>query len=155
MSEDEKNVNLAYSITLLHHGYVTHCVIPNLLWCIAKCIRPTFTLYKDDYLLVHIPNLFTHLLDVGLSHEPCCHIVLPPNLCIQGERLVPLLGKSVLVDLVTLDIVKVNVTDSQLISVFKSKTSIENKLAVLHYFLHHDLNIDIVEEVCFFFYKIQ
>lgn len=111
----------------------------------------------DDYLLVHLPTLFTHLLDVGLSHEPCCHIVLPPNFCVQGDHLVPLLGnnKSTLVDLVTLDIVKVNISNSQLITFFKSNTSIENKLSILHYFLHHDLNIDIVEEVRFNFSQIR
>lgn len=29
----------------------------------------------EDHLLVYVPRLLAHLLDVGPTHEPCCHVM--------------------------------------------------------------------------------
>ena len=99
-------------------------------------------------MIVHAQGLFTHILDIGLSHEPCCHILLNADaislpLEPNSARLValppPLLptealaaiatapkkaykgAESVLtVDLTTLNLVPLVVTPALLLRAFRS-----------------------------------
>ncbi|CAG9580990.1 unnamed protein product [Danaus chrysippus] len=145
----DSGVNFAYSVTLLHHGCVVHSVVPDLPWSLAKSLRPSYTLYNDNHLLVHIPMLFTHLIDISLHHEPCCHIVVPMEPSESGPSLAPLLGwgPHAMVDLNTLDVITMGVTDKDLASTFKSDTADENKLAIMHYLIQHEGNTDLAEEL--------
>lgn len=45
LEESSNTVHFAYSVTLLHHGCVIHCVVPGILWSQAKTMKPTFALY--------------------------------------------------------------------------------------------------------------
>ncbi|XP_049691979.2 protein pigeon isoform X2 [Helicoverpa armigera] len=145
----DSGVNFAYSITLLQHGCVVHSVVPDLPWSLAKSLRPSYTLYADNYLLVNIPMLYTQMIDISLYHEPCCHIVLPMDECDSGPSLAPVLGwgPHAMVDLNTLDVVTMTVPDKDLTATFKSNTAVENKLAILHYLIQHDGNMDLAEEL--------
>lgn len=52
-----------------------------------------------------------------------------------------------MVDLNTLDVVTLGVSEKDLTSTFKSDTVIENKLAIMHYVIQHEGNMDLAEEV--------
>ncbi|KAL0901943.1 hypothetical protein ABMA27_007088 [Loxostege sticticalis] len=145
----DSGVNFAYSITLLQHGCVVHSVVPDLPWAKAKSLRPSYTLYADNHLLVNIPMLFTHLIDISLYHEPCCHIVLPLEETEDGPSLGPLVGwgPHAMVDLKTLDVVTMTVQEKDLAATFKSGTVIENKLAIMHYLILHEGNLELAEEL--------
>ena len=93
--------------------------------------------------------LYTQMIDISLYHEPCCHIVIPMDECDSGPSLAPLLGWGLhaMVDLNTLDVVTMIVADKDLTATFKSNTVVENKLAILHYLIQHDGNMDLAEEV--------
>lgn len=90
---ESNTVHFAYSVTLLHHSCVIHCVIPGIPWSRAKLMRPTFTIYENHHMIVFVPGLFLHLLEIGLNHEPCCHILCSPPLSVPSNAsyLVPLL----------------------------------------------------------------
>ncbi|XP_052748858.1 protein pigeon [Galleria mellonella] len=145
----DSGVNFAYSITLLQHGTVVHCVVPDLPWTRAKSLRPSYTLYAENHLLVNIPMLFTHLIDISLHHEPCCHIVIPMEDCDSGPSLAPLLGwgPHAMVDLNTLDVVVMTVQEKDITATFKSNTAVENKLAIMHYLIQHEGNMELAEEL--------
>lgn len=93
--------------------------------------------------------LYTHLIDISLYHEPCCHIVIPMEECESGPTLAPILGWGVhgMVDLKTLDVVTLTVADKDIAATFKSNMAIENKLAIIHYLIQHEGNMDLAEEV--------
>lgn len=44
-------------------------------------------------MIVFVPGLFAHLLEIGVNHEPCCHILCgpPPSIPSRVSYLVPLL----------------------------------------------------------------
>ncbi|XP_023721304.1 protein pigeon isoform X3 [Cryptotermes secundus] len=152
LEESSTTVHFAYSVTLLHHGCVIHCVVPGILWSQARTMKPTFALYGDQHMAVYAPGLFTHLLDIGLSHEPCCHILMSctlPGIPFYTSHLVPLLqyGNTVTVDLPSLDLIPLTVTTRHLIETFKNDHSLENQLAILHYFLVHQGDLETISEL--------
>lgn len=145
-------VHFSYSITLLHQNCIVHCAIPGIPLEKAKYMKPTFAMHGDHHMFVYQPGIFCHLLDVGLTHEPCCHIVCAPNFNSQEEQqlthLVPCLKwGSIAFDTATLNLISTNVPKSHLIDAFKTDKSIDNRLSILHYFLVHSNDMDILSEV--------
>lgn len=203
---DSNTVHFAYSVTVLHHSCVIHCVVPGIPWARAKLMRPTFAIYGEHHMIVFVQGLFTHFLEIGVTHEPCCHILSGPLTCVplHSSYLVPLLdlstshnassnninvnsnnekssrstrgasdnrttsnnvktGNSVnteshsavinstsnplTVDLPTLDLVTLTITPDFLIDVFRKETSVDVRLGILHYFLIHRNEPDVVMEL--------
>lgn len=88
-------------------------------------------------MLVHAAGLFTHLLDIGLEHEPCCHILLDSDVLTipvsETACLVPLLPASgikesssgnskpmvIMLDLSTLDIVPISIAPAHFLCAFR------------------------------------
>ncbi|KAL0278879.1 UNVERIFIED_CONTAM: hypothetical protein PYX00_000557 [Menopon gallinae] len=166
--EDDKNtVHLAYSVTLLHHGSVIHCVVPGVPWAQAKTMRPAFALLGAQYLVVYAPGIFTHLLDVGLSHEPFCHILMSSSLLEvpqSASRLVAISGvftddnpdttastseltPTVMIDMPTMDLIEFEITVEDLMKCLTEVKSDSNRLSILHYFLVHESDLDYIEEI--------
>lgn len=127
---------------MVHCSLVVHCNIPSIPWEKAKLIKPTFTLV-DENMLVFQAGLFLNLLDIGKEHEPCGHISIA---CLPTRQnvthLVPCFN-SIAYDIATLDLISLQIPKSHLIETFKSDTSIDNRLSIIHYFLLHynDFNI--------------
>lgn len=139
------DVHFAYSITMVHCSVVVHCIIPGIPWEKAKLMKPTFTLV-DDHLLVFQAGLFVNLLDIGLHHEPCGHIVAQPfTLQSNVTHLVPCFN-NISFDCATMDLISLKIPKSHLINTFKNDASIDNRLSIIHYFLAHYNNLDIFTE---------
>ncbi|OAD60594.1 Protein pigeon [Eufriesea mexicana] len=138
---ESNTVHFAYSVTLLHHSCVIHCVIPGIPWSHAKLIRPTFAIYEHHYMVVLVPGLFTHLLEIGTNHEPCCHILCEGNNTSQSNTNI------LTIDLPTLDLVQLTISSDFFIDVFRKEGSTEIRLGILHYFLCHRNDLDIISEL--------
>lgn len=183
---DTNTVHFAYSVTVLHHSCVIHCVLPGVPWARAKLMRPTFAIYGENHMIVFVQGSFTHLLEIGVTHEPCCHILAGPLTCVplHSSYLVPLLDLSnnnstsnskngindksrgirnakvessaasvtanvnpLTVDLPTLDLVTLTISADFLIDVFRKETSVDVRLGILHYFLIHRNDAEVVAEL--------
>ncbi|CAH1117279.1 unnamed protein product [Phaedon cochleariae] len=151
--EDSSPVHFAYTVTVLHQSCVIKCVIPDIPWNRAKRIRPLFR-KTGDYLMVLIPEICTHLLDIGLSHEPFCHITTKPLLTAMEAHHLCLASiieidedKEFVINLATLDLIELDLPSKILMDAFKSDTILENKLAILHYFLVHSEEPHIAAEL--------
>lgn len=111
--------------------------------------------FSEDHLIIFIPEVSTHLLDIGLMHEPCCHITTKPLITdveLDLLCLAPLLSpeNSFAINLATLDLIDLKVPTSLLIETFKSDTLLENKLSILHYLILHSDDVETAYEVCNF-----
>lgn len=145
-SASVKDVHFAYSITMVHCSVVVHCIIPGVPWEKAKLMKPTFTLV-DEHMLVFQAGLFINLLDSGLHHEPCGHIVAQPyTRQINVTHLVPCFGV-ISYDSATLDLISLQIPKSHLIDTFRNDNSIDNRLSIIHYFLAHYNDLDIFTEL--------
>lgn len=151
-------VHFSYSVTLLHHGCIIHCAIPGIPLEKAKYMKPIFTMHGDHHMLVYQSDIFCHLLDVGGSHEPCCHIVCAPKFNGHAEQqlnqLVPCLKwGSIAFDVCTLNLISTSIPKAHLIDAFKTDRSIDNRKSILHYFLIHTSDLDVLSEVKFYLFK--
>ncbi|CAG9860216.1 unnamed protein product [Phyllotreta striolata] len=137
---DTTPINFAYSVTALHQSCVIHCVVNDIPWNRAKNIRPLFKL-RGDYLVVFIPEICTHLLDIGLMHEPYCHITTGPLISDKESNLLylaPIISTDdYIINLTNLDLIDMSVLETLAVETFKSNTTLENKLSILHHFIIH------------------
>lgn len=139
------DVHFAYSVTMVHCSLVVHCNIPTIPWAKAKLIKPTFAIV-DEHMLVYQAGLFINLLDIGIEHEPCGHIVSSPFTKQNVTHLVPCFN-SIAYDIATLDLISLQIPKSHLIETFKNDSSVDNRLSIIHYFLLHYNDIDIFAEL--------
>ncbi|XP_023289623.1 protein pigeon isoform X2 [Orussus abietinus] len=187
---DSNTVHFAYSVTLLHHSCVIHCVVPGIPWSRAKLMRPTFAIYEDQHMIVFVQGSFTHILEIGVNHGPCCHILCGPFTSVptRSSYLVPLLDVGATnketrkyadtyrnyskrtennvtstlegnnnistigfnittIDLPTLDIVPLTISSEFLLDIFRKETSVDVRVSILHYFLCHKNEPELVAEL--------
>lgn len=164
---DSNTVHFAYSVTLLHHSCVIHAVVPGIPWSQAKLMRPTFAIAADDYMVVFVQGSFTHFLEIGVAHDPSCHILCGPlpNISAQSSYLVPLLDLNankitkkksgyvdhhefvsniMTIDLPTLDLVSLTIPIDFLIDVFRKENSVQLRLGIIHYFICHRHDLETI-----------
>ncbi|XP_064215445.1 protein pigeon isoform X2 [Tribolium castaneum] len=149
--DDTSLVHFAYSVTVLHQSCVIHCVVPGLPWSKAKTIRPLFK-YHGDHMLVFIPEVCTHLLDIGAMHEPCCHVITKPLLTnLETHRLcltsLVTVGSDYVINLATLDLIDMTMPTNLLVQTFKNNPHLGNKLSIIHYLILHRSEMEIVSEL--------
>lgn len=84
-------------------------------------------------------------------HEPYCHIATDPLISDRDSRslyLAPLLSADdYIINLTNLDIIDMSILELLMVETFKSNTTLENKLSILHYFIVHLEDLGIASEV--------
>lgn len=110
------------------------------------------SLNLGDHMLIMIPEVCTHLLDIGATHEPACHVTTKPLLSYMETQKLCLtslitLGPDYVVNLATLDLIEMVVPNDLLVQTFKSDTVINNKLSIIHYFIVHTGDMETAVEV--------
>ncbi|KAK9497509.1 hypothetical protein O3M35_004214 [Rhynocoris fuscipes] len=146
----EMKVHVAYSVTLLHHGTVIHCTVPGVRWSQASQIKPIFMLHQDDYVLVRLRGILTHLLDTCPNHQPYCHITLNDDqsncddlICVHS-----LSSCSSLIDFNSFKIYRLDISKDSLLDVYSHhETQLLNKLSILHYILVHCSDFDVIAKL--------
>lgn len=101
-------------------------------------------------MLVFIPEVCTQLLDIGIKHEPCCHVSLKPLLTETPSHklcLAPLAAYGKLVNIATLDLIDFEITKDLLVETYKNEETLENKTAIIHYLMQHMDEADTALEV--------
>lgn len=140
-SSNVKEVHFAYSVTMVHCSVAVHCIIPGVTWEKAKHIKPTFAIV-DDRLIVFQPNLLLNLISIGLDHEPFGHITsLPLPRHANVTHLVPCFD-FIAYDSATLDLHSLQIPKSHLLDTFRSDTSFDNRLSIIHYLLSTQNDFD-------------
>lgn len=121
-------------------------------------------------MVVYVAGLFTHLLDIGLAHEPFCHILMNGVLSMvpqSASRLVTIKGEftestvfeddtellpTIMIDLNTMDLLEFEIDVEDLMTSLSTIESMNNRLSILHYLLIHAVDFERVEEVNFILY---
>lgn len=98
----------------------------------------------------------TLLLDVGPDHEPNCHIVIPcadENKNWKSTISTTIGSVGTVVDLSTMAVYETKITKRHLIEAFKRPDAVHaNQLAILHYFIVHRRDMDVVNQVILFIF---
>ncbi|GAB6023828.1 hypothetical protein CHUAL_008569 [Chamberlinius hualienensis] len=76
INDQNCDVDVRYDISLLHHSCILHCQVKGKIPNSVKSNNNIMFVPIKDSLLVFLPGVFTHLLDVGLEHDPCNHVLL-------------------------------------------------------------------------------
>ncbi|XP_032223008.2 gamma-secretase-activating protein isoform X1 [Nematostella vectensis] len=89
-ASDTDLTDLEYSVYLLHHDCVLHCVMRSV---VPQEIVHDCTLFFsifNDFLMVLLPGYALHLLNGNAEHEPCHHVILQdeaiPRFSVKGSR---------------------------------------------------------------------
>ncbi|KAF2364238.1 Gamma-secretase-activating protein C-terminal domain [Trinorchestia longiramus] len=186
------SVFVAYSVTLLHQGCVLHAVLEEVPWTTAQTAQPSYSLMAgvpptpswqvclllphgrcasyslmvEHYLVVIIPDVCCHLLDVSLDHPPTPHLLCPPPpglpphaMLYQVSSPAGKMASSRSLYFVECNseeagvdggsrVLELRITKDSLYQYFKSPhTSINCKLAVLHMAAVHDKDHDLTRKL--------
>ena len=101
----------------------------------------------ECYLLVIAPGLFTHMLDVTLSHDPGPHILLGCDLDKTTGPLVTIEGEPNYYDELNHQYIDFNIDDATLTDAFHDTSDLNMKIGILHYFLIHKRDVEKAEGV--------
>lgn len=103
-------------------------------------------------MLIFIPGICTHLLDIGAMHEPCCHITTTADIEGLGTDqlcLAPLYkyGRHSVLNITNLDVLNLYISPQQLVQTFKGDTTLRNRLSILHHLILHQGEVEIAGEL--------
>lgn len=106
--------------------------------------------FADEFMVVSIPGMLVHLLDVDPSHcGPSCHIVLSPetnNNHTLAIRRLP--DQTVYANAETLETLDFKINSDKIRKAYNlDRSCLLNNLSVLHYFLAHEDYIEAISDV--------